>query len=70
MSFTKLSSLDRYWSTDPLYRFNPISSCMTSLRFKAILAFLQITPLPDVDKGQIYFKILAGFFHCAYLALF
>ena len=54
MSFMNLSSLDRYWSTYPLYRFNPISSCMTLLRFKATLAFLQITPLPDVDKGKIY----------------
>ena len=53
MSFTKLSTLDRYWSKDVLYSFNPVPSAMSSLRFKAILAFLQITPLPDVNKGKV-----------------
>ncbi|CAG2221015.1 unnamed protein product [Mytilus edulis] len=52
MSFMKLSSVDRYWSRDALYRFNPVPSCMSCVRFKAILSFLQITPLPDVNKDN------------------
>ena len=52
MSFARLPSLDRYWSTNFMYAFNPVSKLMTKRRFMAILALLQVTPPADVDKGK------------------
>ena len=51
MSVVKLPSLDRYWSQNKMYGQSVVSNFMTKKRFQAILAFLQITPPADIDKG-------------------
>ncbi|XP_033744318.1 piggyBac transposable element-derived protein 5-like [Pecten maximus] len=52
MSFTKMSTMDRYWASNYLYRFNPVPLLLPKRRFQSILAFLQITPPADIDKSD------------------
>ena len=53
MSFTKLGSVERFWSRSKLYNYNPVPKVMSLTRFKAILAFLQVTPPADINKGKV-----------------
>ncbi|XP_062620671.1 piggyBac transposable element-derived protein 4-like [Saccostrea cucullata] len=59
MSVVKFQSLDRYWSTSPLYMNNPVKDIMSRNRFQAILSFLQVTPPADIDKGEKLTRIQA-----------
>ncbi|XP_033730162.1 piggyBac transposable element-derived protein 4-like isoform X1 [Pecten maximus] len=52
MSFTKMSTMDRYWASNYLYRFNPVPLLLPKRRFQSILAFLQIAPPADIDKSD------------------
>ncbi|CAC5382073.1 unnamed protein product [Mytilus coruscus] len=52
MSVVKLSTVDKYWSTDVLYKICPIRDVMSKKRFLAILSFIQVTSPAEVDKGD------------------
>ncbi|XP_062609518.1 piggyBac transposable element-derived protein 4-like [Saccostrea cucullata] len=52
MSVVKFQTLERYWSTQALYRNNPVPGVMSRTRFQAILSFLQVTPPADIDKAE------------------
>ncbi|XP_052076485.1 piggyBac transposable element-derived protein 4-like [Mytilus californianus] len=52
MSVVKLSTVDKYWSTDVLYKSCPIRDVMSKKRFLAILSFIQVTSPAEVDKGD------------------
>ncbi|XP_062571144.1 piggyBac transposable element-derived protein 4-like [Saccostrea cucullata] len=49
VSIVNFQTLERYWSTCPLYKNNVVSSVMSITRFKAILSFLQINADSDKD---------------------
>lgn len=50
MSVVNLQTLERYWSTCPLYNNKMVSAVMSITRFKAILTFLQINA--DTNKDD------------------
>ncbi|VDI39942.1 Hypothetical predicted protein [Mytilus galloprovincialis] len=52
MSVVKLSTVDKYWSSDVLYKSCPVRDVMSKKRFLAILSFIQVTSPAEVDKGD------------------
>lgn len=50
MSVVNLQTLERYWSTCPLYNNNMVSAVRSITRFNAILSFLQINA--DTNKDD------------------
>ncbi|XP_061190027.1 piggyBac transposable element-derived protein 4-like [Saccostrea echinata] len=52
MSVVKFQMLERYRSTQALYRNNPVPGDMSRTRFHAILSFLQVTPPADINKAE------------------
>ncbi|CAG2256859.1 unnamed protein product [Mytilus edulis] len=58
MSVVKLSTVDKYWSSDVLYKSCPVRDVMSKKRFLAILSFIQVTSPAEVDKVRCKINVL------------